>query len=78
MSSSCVLQVLAGRVGLVQLRPFSLQELHSVNVRIPDLNELLWCSLAVRAAALFDQIYQLQDCGYLGLITLRSESEYSQ
>ena len=42
---SNITQTLAGRVGLVQLLPFSLQELHSANVNIPDLNELLWCGL---------------------------------
>lgn len=42
---SNITQTLAGRVGLVQLLPFSLQELHSAGVNIPDLNELLWCGL---------------------------------
>jgi predicted AAA+ superfamily ATPase len=42
---SNITQTLAGRVGLLQLLPFSLQELHSAGVNIPDLNELLWCGL---------------------------------
>lgn len=42
---SNITQTLAGRVGMVQLLPFSLQELHSAGVNIPDLNELLWCGL---------------------------------
>lgn len=42
---SNITQTLAGRVALVQLLPFSMQELHSAQMPIPDLNTLLWCGL---------------------------------
>lgn len=42
---SGISQTLAGRVGLVQLLPFSLQELHSAHVGIAALDDLLWRGL---------------------------------
>lgn len=42
---SNITQTLAGRVGLIQLLPFSLQELRHGNVPVPRLNELLWRGL---------------------------------
>ena len=39
---STITQTLAGRVGLVQLLPFSLQELGSAPLPVPSLDELLW------------------------------------
>lgn len=39
---STITQTLAGRVGLVQLLPFSLQELGSGPLPVPSLDELLW------------------------------------
>lgn len=39
---SGITQTLAGRVGLVQLLPFSLQELQQGNVPIEGLNDLMW------------------------------------
>jgi predicted AAA+ superfamily ATPase len=42
---STITQTLAGRVGLVQLLPFSLQELGSGPLTVPSLDELLWRGL---------------------------------
>ena len=42
---STIMQTLAGRVGLVQLLPFSLQELGSGPLTVPSLDELLWRGL---------------------------------
>lgn len=39
---SGITQTLAGRVGLVQLLPFSLQELQQGNVPVEGLNDLMW------------------------------------
>lgn len=39
---SNITQTLAGRVGLLQLLPFSLQELQAANVPLDDLDDLLW------------------------------------
>lgn len=37
-----ITQTLAGRVGMVQLLPFSLEELQQGNIPIRDLNDLMW------------------------------------
>ncbi len=42
---SGITQSLAGRVGLVQLLPFSMQELQAARVELSNLNELLWRGL---------------------------------
>ncbi len=42
---SNITQSLAGRVALVQLLPFSLQELHSGHVPVTDLDDVLWRGL---------------------------------
>ena len=42
---SGISQTMAGRVGLVQLLPFSMNELHMANVPINGLDELLWRGL---------------------------------
>jgi hypothetical protein len=42
---SGISQTLAGRVGLVQLLPFSLQELHQANQSVVSLDKLLWQGL---------------------------------
>lgn len=39
---SNITQTLAGRVGLIQLLPFSLQELQAVNAPITNLDDVLW------------------------------------
>ncbi len=42
---SNITQTLAGRVGMVQLLPFSLQELQAANVPLPSLDDILWRGL---------------------------------
>ncbi len=42
---SGITQSLAGRVGLVQLLPFSVQELQAAQVALPSLDEVLWRGL---------------------------------
>lgn len=42
---SNITQTLAGRVGLVQLLPFSLSELRAANVPVDGLDDLLWRSM---------------------------------